>query len=65
VVPAGDVSCVAAITSSRFIASVCSRNVIGLRRSTQTPVCELSCGGNNQRECVKANCLHVYYRGAY
>jgi hypothetical protein len=30
--------------------------------------CELSFGGNNQRECVKAigrNCLHVYYRGAY
>jgi hypothetical protein len=25
---------------------------------------ELSCGGNNQRQCVKAlgkNCLHVYY----
>jgi hypothetical protein len=31
-------------------------------------VCELSVGGNNQRECVKAmgkNCLHVIYSGAY
>jgi hypothetical protein len=28
----------------------------------RSPVCELSCGGNNQRECVKAfgqYCLHV------
>ena len=35
---------------------------------TEGPVCELSYGGNNQRECVKAmckNCLHVNYRGAY
>jgi ATP-dependent 26S proteasome regulatory subunit len=31
-------------------------------------LCELSVGGDNQRECVKAmgnNCLHAYHRGAY